>query len=84
VYRVIPDSAVLDQIDALPAGVLPLLAEAFGMLEFAPHAGRPYNDDLPDGPMRELILGSGGQIAVTYLIVDHVREVHVLVVQWFC
>jgi hypothetical protein len=34
--------------------------------------------------MRELILGSGGQIAVTYLIVDHVREVHVLVVQWFC
>jgi hypothetical protein len=54
------------------------------MLELAPHAGRPYNDDLPDGPMRELILGSGGQIAVTYLIVDHAREVHVLVIQWFC
>lgn len=57
-YRVILDAAVLDQIAALPAQVLPQLAEAFGVLELVPQSGRPYNDDLPDGPMRELTFGA--------------------------
>ena len=43
---------------------------------------RPYNEDLPDGPMRELIFGPNSEAAVTYLIVEHSREVHILVVQW--
>jgi hypothetical protein len=65
-YRVIPDSAVLDQIVAMPSEVLPLIAEVFGVLELAPHNGRPYNDDLPDGPMRELIVdSSNSEVAVT-------------------
>ena len=81
-YRVIPDSTVLAQIDALPASVLPLIAEVFCVLELAPHTGRPYNEDLPDGPMRELIFGPNSEAAVTYLIVEHSREVHILVVQW--
>jgi len=82
VYRVIPDTAVLDQIAALPARVLPHLAEAFGLLELAPHSGRPYNEDLPDGPMRELIFGANSEATITYLIVEHAHEVHVLVIQW--
>ena len=32
------------------------------------------------GPMRTLIFGSSG--AVEYLILEHQREVHVLLVQW--
>jgi hypothetical protein len=76
VYRVIPDTAVLDQIAALPARVLPQLAEAFSVPELPPQSGRPYNEDLPDGPMRELIFGTNGEAAITYLIVEHVHEVH--------
>ena len=67
-YRVIPDAAVLDQIAALPTRVLPQLAEAFGVLELVPQSGRPYNDDLPDGPMRELIFGANNEATITYLI----------------
>lgn len=81
-YRVIPDSAVLDQIAAMPAEVLPLVAEVFSVLELHPRCGRPYNGSMPDGPMRELVFGSHHEAVVTYLILEHTREVHVLVVQW--
>jgi hypothetical protein len=32
--------------------------------------------------MRELIFGTNSEAAITYLIVEHVREVHVLAIQW--
>lgn len=55
-------------------------------LSSAPQSGRPYNEDLPDGPMRELIFGTNGEAVITYLIVEriveHVHEVHVLTIQW--
>jgi hypothetical protein len=38
--------------------------------------------DYPDGPMRELMFGPHGVGAVTYLILEQQREVHVLLVQW--
>lgn len=81
-YRVIPDSVVLDQLAAMPAELLPLVAEVFSLLELEPDCGRPYNASLPDGPIREFVFGANHEAAVTYLIVEHAREVHVLVVQW--
>lgn len=81
-YRIVTDSAVLDQIDALPTGALSGYAEVLDVLELAPWNGRPYNDEKPDAPMRELVFGAHGEGTVTYLVLDQEREVHVLVVQW--
>ena len=41
----------------------------------------PANDDKPDGPMRELTFGEHGQGTITHLVLEHQREVHVLLVQ---
>jgi hypothetical protein len=47
-----------------------------------PWNGRPYNQDKPDGNMRELVFGPGGSGTVTYLILEDQRRVDVLLVQW--
>ena len=49
-YRIITDSAALDQVTALPVGALPFYAEVLGMLELEPWNDRAYNDDKPDVP----------------------------------
>lgn len=81
-YRVVVDSAAIEQIAALPTDALPFYAEVLDVLELAPSGGRPYNDDKPDGPMRELVFGATGEGTVTYLLLEQQREVHVLLVQW--
>jgi hypothetical protein len=82
VYRVITDSAVLDQLAALPTSALPYYVEALVVLELTPANGRLYNADNPDRPMRELVFGAVSQGVITYLLLEREREVHVLVVQW--
>lgn len=79
-YRIVTDSAVLDQLAALPIEALPGYAEVLDVLELAPWNGRPYNKKKPDVPMRELVFGAHGEGTVTYMVLE--REVHVLVVQW--
>lgn len=79
-YRVIDDDQVHEQVAALPAEALPAYAEARTLLEVAPWSGRPYRKENPDGPIRTLVFGSSG--AVTYLILEREREIHVLLVQW--
>ena len=81
-YRVVTDDPVLEQMDALPAEGLRGDGEVLLVLENTPELGRPYNDDHPDGPMRELAFGLQGQGSVTYLVLRRRREVHVLVVLW--
>ncbi len=81
-YRVIFDDSIPDQIAALPIVALPSFAEALEVLEFVPANGRPYNDDKPDGPMREWMFGPSGAGSITYLLIERQREVHVLLVQW--
>ena len=81
-YRVVLDGAVLDQIAALPTWVLPAYTDALGLLERVPDDGRAYNEDKPDGPMRELVFGSAGEGTITYLLLERQREAHVLLVQW--
>ncbi|WP_028934945.1 hypothetical protein [Pseudonocardia spinosispora] len=82
-YRVIPDDAVHAQVNVLPGSALIHYAEALAALEVAPLSlGRPYNENRPDAPMRELIFGPAGEGAITYLVMERDREVHLLVVQW--
>lgn len=59
-YRVVtyPDASA--QVAELPTEALPYYAETFGVIELAPWNGRPYNEDYPDGPMRELMFGPHG------------------------
>jgi|tagenome__1003787_1003787.scaffolds.fasta_scaffold18751350_2 hypothetical protein len=82
-FRVVTDVQARDQIAALPADALPWFAGAIDVLELTPAtAGRPYNAMKPEAPMRELIFGPGGAGAITYLLLEDQREVHLLVVQW--
>lgn len=81
-YRIFTDSAVLDQLAALPAEALSGYAEVLDVLDLTPWNGRPYNDEKPDAPMRELVFGAHGEGTVTYMVLEREREVHVLVVQW--
>lgn len=81
-YRIITDSVALDQVAVLPTEALGRYAEVLDVLELAPWNGRPYNKEKPDLPMRELVFGTHGEGAVTYLVLEREREVHVLVVQW--
>jgi hypothetical protein len=80
VFHVVVDEDAASQIDALPVGALRSFADALGVLELVPQNGRPYNDDKPTGPMRELTFGDRGEGTITYLVLDQQREVHVLVV----
>jgi hypothetical protein len=82
VYRIVTDSAVVDQLAALPIEALPGYAQVLDVLELAPWNGRPYNKEQPDVPMRELVFGTHSEGTVTYLVLEREREVHVLVVQW--
>lgn len=81
-YRVIPDDAVFEQVAALPTEALPFYAEALTVLHVAPGNGRPDNADYPERPMREPVFGAYGEGAVTYLQLDELREVHIVLVQW--
>lgn len=81
-YRIITDSAVVDQLAALPTEALPGYAEVLDILGLAPWNSRPYNAEKPDVPMRELVFGAHGEGTVTYLVLEREREVHMLVVQW--
>jgi hypothetical protein len=81
-YRIVTDSRVRDQIRALPAEALPMIAEAMSVLELTPWNGRPYNAAEPDGWMRHLDLPDGHGF-LTYLVLDDQDRVDVLNVTWF-
>lgn len=81
-YKIVTDELVVDQVAALPDEALAAYADALGVIALVPWNGRPYNDDKPDGNMRQLLFGARYQGTVTYLILDDQREVHPLLVQW--
>lgn len=76
--EVYPDAE--EQIDALPPEVRAALGRAMTVLALVPWNGLPYNDDMPDGSMRQLVFGHQG--LVTYLILEDQGRVDVLRVQW--
>jgi hypothetical protein len=80
-YAILPPDPIAEQqIAALPYDAAQYLAQALDLLEMAPWAGRPHNPDKPDGNMRDLTFGGSGLL--TYLIVEHAREVCILRVTW--
>lgn len=80
-YSLDIDRAAQASIDVLPARALAALAEVFVVLELSPWSGRPVNPEMnTDGPVRVLTFGDGG--LVTYLILEELQRVDVLVVAW--
>jgi hypothetical protein len=80
VYRIVvyPDAA--EQIDALPEKALLEYAEISAVLAVQPWAGDPQYEGNPDGEVRRWAFGPGH---VVYLILEHQREVHIALVQWW-
>ncbi|MFC9250662.1 hypothetical protein [Amycolatopsis thailandensis] len=81
-YRIIPDSEVLDQVAKLPTAALAAFSEVLAVLELTPWNGEPQHAAKPDVEVRRFHFGPGDAGQVVYLIVEHVDEVHLLRVQW--
>ncbi|WP_225730375.1 MULTISPECIES: hypothetical protein [unclassified Nocardia] len=79
-YRIIPDSVVVDQVAALPTEALLAYAEVLSVLEIEPWSGQPQHRDNPEGAVRRWVFGGSGQLV--YLIADRQREVHLLRLVW--
>jgi hypothetical protein len=71
-----------EQIDALPAEALPYFAELLAFLELTPGAGKPYNEQNPDGAMRAQPFGPHGEGLAVYLVLERQRRVVMLVITW--
>jgi hypothetical protein len=82
VYRVVADSATLEQVAALPSEALSAYAELLAALEVSPWSGRPQHEANPDGAVRRWAFGPGAAGQLVYLIDEQAREVHLLIVQW--
>jgi hypothetical protein len=80
-YRTVTDPQVRAQIRALPAEVLPALADAMGVLRLTSWNGRPYNAVDPDSWMRQLDFADDRGF-ITYLVLDDQDWVDVLNVTW--
>ena len=82
-YRIVPDTAVSAQVAALPVEALAGYAQVLEVLQLAPWNGRPQHEANPDAPVRRWTFGPGQAGQLVYLIVEHQREVHLLLVQWW-
>ena len=79
-YRIILDPVAEADIAALPPDARSALDDVVTVLSEVPWNGWPSNKNNPDGEVRMFIFAGTGMI--TYLIVEHAREVHVLEVYW--
>jgi hypothetical protein len=52
------------------------------VLELTPWSGGPQHANNPEGAVRRWAFGPGGAGQVVYLIVEDLKEVHLLLVQW--
>ena len=85
-YLIIPDTAVSEQVAALPTEALASYAQMLEVLQLAPWKGR--TGSLSTKLTRTRLSGAGrsdparpGQ--VIYLILEEQQEVHLLLVQWW-
>lgn len=82
-YRIIPDTAVSEQVAALPTEALASYAEVLEVLQLTPWNGRPQHLANPDAPVRRWAFGLGQAGHIVYLILEEQQEVHLLLVQWW-
>lgn len=81
-YRIIPDTAVSEQVAALPVEALVGYAEVLEVLQLTPWNGPPQHEANPEAPVRRWAFGPGQAGQLVYLILEQQREVHLLLVQW--
>jgi hypothetical protein len=82
VYRIVPDTAVSEQVAALPAKALASFADVLATLQVAPWNGQPQHEDNPEGAVRRWAFGPGEAGQIVYLILEEQREIHLLLLQW--
>jgi hypothetical protein len=82
-YRVdiYPDAQ--EQVDALPPEALPGFAQVYRVLELAPWNGDPQKKCKPTAEVRRWKFGPHAEGQVIYLVLEHQREVHIVMVQWW-
>ncbi|QUG99379.1 hypothetical protein HUO13_01215 [Saccharopolyspora erythraea] len=81
-YRLVPDSAVVEQVAALPNDALAAYADVLEVLQLTPWNGKPLHEANQDGAVRRWNFGPAQAGQVVYLVLDEPPEVHLLLVQW--
>jgi len=81
-YSIHTDSAILEQVETLPADALPFYAELLALLQIAPWSGHAYNRERPEANMRTHTFGADGEGMVIYLVLEDQRRVSLLQVLW--
>jgi hypothetical protein len=66
VYRIIPNTAVSEQVVALPAEALASYAEVLEVLQLTPWNGRPQHPANPNAPVRRWAFGPGQAGHIVY------------------
>jgi hypothetical protein len=69
VYRLIPDTALLEQLAALPDEALAAYAEVLDFLQLTPWNGRPQHGANPDGAVRWWTFGTDHAGQIIYLTI---------------
>lgn len=84
VYRLVIYPEVSDQIAALalPSHLLFAYADAANSVASSPWDGMSHHKDNPDAEVRRWLFGPLGAGQILYLVLEDIREVHVLLVQW--
>ncbi|MEV6611025.1 hypothetical protein [Kutzneria sp. NPDC051319] len=59
------------------------MAEVYPVLELAPWNGAPQHKSKPGAELRRWKFGPDAAGQVIYLILEHQREVHIVMVQWW-
>lgn len=81
-YRIVPDETVIEQLAALPSEALAAYADLVDVLKLAPWNSEPQHEDNPGGAVRRWHCGPDQAGQLIYLIDEHERAVHLLLVQW--
>ena len=80
-YRVTRSAHIEAVIASLPRSAMVPFAEASEVLAMVPWNGMPFVGANPDGSLRKLVFGDG-QGLVTYLVVEHRRQVDIVSITW--
>lgn len=81
-YRIVVYPEAQEQVLALPGDALNSYARLAEALELSPWNGSPHHKANPNGALRRWHFGPSGAGHVVYLVLEDLREVHIVMVQW--